>query len=341
MELTELQPAYLRPRLGDESQFAHVREVRLQDGAEDGVRALDVRVAGGLHVLVLCDRGLDLGPAWYRGVPLHWASPTGVVHPAFTQDHAWLRSFHGGLMVTAGLQNVGPASGDDGERNVAWRIEHDGPVPRVEISGEVRETTVYGADLRLRRRLVLAVGSPVLEVHDEVCNAGFSDEPLMLLYHVNVGHPAVTEGATVVGPDADVLPFDGLAAADLGRHHEIHAPQAGAAAQVYEHRLRGPADRWVTIAVVNPDYRPTDGVGVAVSYRPDQLPRLWHWRMLAPGLYLTGLEPANCGIRGHAVERADALVDTLAAGESRHFDLRLTAAHGREAVHAMTQEAQQ
>ena len=97
-----------RPELGDLSQVASAREVRLMDGSEDGVRAIDVRVAGGIHAMVLVDRGMDIGPAWFEGYPLGWQSPTGIVHPAFFRDDVWLRSFHGGLMFTAGLQNVRP-----------------------------------------------------------------------------------------------------------------------------------------------------------------------------------------------------------------------------------------
>ncbi len=98
----------LRRRVGEISQLVSTREVRLADGNEDGVRAIDVRVAGGLSVLVLADRGLDLGPVWAGGHQVSWQSPTGIVHPAYFHERDWLRSFHGGMLVTCGLQNVGP-----------------------------------------------------------------------------------------------------------------------------------------------------------------------------------------------------------------------------------------
>ena len=102
--------ADLRRHVGDLSQLVSVRTVRLTDGNEDGVRAADVRVTGGLSALVLLDRGMDLGPAWVAGQPLAWQSTTGIVGPAHFDETSWLRSFHGGLLVTCGLQNVGPAS---------------------------------------------------------------------------------------------------------------------------------------------------------------------------------------------------------------------------------------
>ena len=83
------------------------RTVRLTDGNEDGVRADRRSRQGGLHALVLADRGIDIGPAWYAGQQLSWQSPTGIVEPAYFDETSWLRSFHGGLLVTCGLQNVG------------------------------------------------------------------------------------------------------------------------------------------------------------------------------------------------------------------------------------------
>ena len=103
------------------------------------------------------------------GQPLAWQSPTGIVHPAYFREEVWLRSFHGGLLVTCGLQNVGDPNVDEGvshglhgrvshipARAVTYRVEHD-PLAVV-VSGEVRETDVYGADLLLRRTLRFPAG---------------------------------------------------------------------------------------------------------------------------------------------------------------------------------------
>jgi hypothetical protein len=121
----------LRRRIGDLSQLVSTRSVRLGDGNEDGVRAVDVRVTGGLSALVLTDRGMDLGPAWVAGHQVSWQSTTGIVGPAHYDETNWLRSFHGGLLVTCGLQNVGPDSVDEGVAHGPWppwaRLAHPGP----------------------------------------------------------------------------------------------------------------------------------------------------------------------------------------------------------------------
>ncbi len=339
----------LRRRVGDLSQVASTRSVRLGDGSEDGVRAVDVRVAGGLSALVLTDRGMDLGPAWAGGHQVSWQSTTGIVHPAHFDETAWLRSFHGGLLTTCGLQNVGPACEDQGvSHGLHGRISHiparetthgvrtlDGRLV-AEVTGTVRETDVYGADLVLHRRLRFPVGEPIVEIHDEVENRGFEPAGLMLLYHVNAGYPVVADGSLLLAPDADVIPRDAPAAASLSEHARFGPPTAGAEALVYEHRLRGPwQDGWASVAVADPTFQPTGGIALSVRWRPEQLPRLWQWRMLAPGMYLTGLEPANCGVMGRAQERATGGLPTLQPGETRVFDVEVRVTLGPE-VAAMT-----
>lgn len=342
--MAALQTDRLRDRTGDLSQVAAARPVRLQEGPEDGVRAIDVRVAGGLDCLVLADRGLDLGPAWHGGFPLAWVSPTGIAHPGLAEPGAWLRSFHGGLLVTCGLQNVGPECEDDGERHglhgrassipasqVRWDLEDEAGELAVVVSGVIRETAVFGSDLVRRRRLRFPLGRPFVEVSDVVENRGFEPVPLLLLYHFNVGWPAVDEGARFLAPAGQVRPRDELAAAALEDHDRVDAPSAGAPPQVFEHVIAAGHER-VRAAVVNEAFAPTGGIGVSVEYRPAQLPRLWQWRMNGRGTYLAGIEPANCGVEGRAAERARGDLDVLAPGERREFELTVGAHLGESAA---------
>jgi hypothetical protein len=330
-----------RPHLGDLSQIASGRMIRLGDGPEDGVRAIDVRVAGGIHALVIADRGLDIGPAWYGGYPLAWQSPTGVVHPSYFRDEVWLRSFHGGLLFTAGLQNVGSAVRDGDESHglhgrlsnlpargvVVETIEDDRGLALM-VRGEVRETTVYGVDLVLHRTLRFQVGEPVIELHDVVENRGFAPAPVFILYHINLGHPVVDSSSTLVAPKGEVAGWDDASRKAEAEHARFVPPTAGFAVQVFEHRMSASTPDLVRAGVVNTKYAPSGGIGVVVDFHRAQLPRLWQWRMLAEGIYVTGIEPANCGLFGRVAERETGSVTELAPGERRAYDLTLRAAVG-------------
>ena len=155
-------------RVGSLDQVAGINPLVLDDGPARGVRALGVRTGSGFSFTVLPDRGMGVHAAEYRGIPLTWLSHTGVVAPSHyePEGEGWLRSFGGGLIVTCGLQNVGPPGEDPrtGEKlglhgrisNIpAWRVssqarwDEEGCV--LEATGEVREGRVFGANLALRR----------------------------------------------------------------------------------------------------------------------------------------------------------------------------------------------
>lgn len=339
---SDIDPRELRRRLGDVAQFASTRAGRLADGSEDGVRTVDARVSGGLSAVILADRGLDLGDVWAAGYQVGWRSTTGAVHPAYFDEATWLRSFHGGLLTTCGLQNVGLPSEDEGvshglhgrisnlpARNVRHEVvEEDGRLV-AEVSGDIRETDVFGADLLLRRRIRLPAGETVVHVEDEVVNQGFAPTPLLFLYHVNVGYPVVADGARLIAPPAEVVGRDEEAAAIVDRHTTFTAPQDGAREHVFEHRLHEPGAPSASISVANPGFAPTGGIAVTVTWDPRQLPRLWQWRMLRTGMYVTGLEPANCGLAGRAAER-QAGFRILEPGASQRFGVTIRVSFGRD-----------
>jgi hypothetical protein len=342
---TSLDLHELRRRVGDVSQLVSTRAARLADGAEDGVRVIDARAAGGISALILADRGLDLGPVWAGGQQVSWQSTTGAVHPAYFHAADWLRSFHGGMLTTCGLQNVGLPSEDEGAsyglhgrvsniaaRNVTHRVIEDGGRLVAEVTGEMRETDVFGADLLLRRRITLPMGETVVHVRDEVVNQGHASAGLMLLYHANLGYPVVAEGSVLVTPAAEISPRDENAARAIGQRSEFPAPEDGFVEKVYRHELAPTELETVSASIVNPGFEPTGGIGVTVSWDPRQLPRMWQWRMLGPGMYLTGLEPANCGLAGRAAEREAGTLQMLEPGERRHFGISVRVSLGTEAL---------
>lgn len=336
--------AELRRHVGDLSQLVSTRAATRSDGSEDGVRIIDARASGGLSATILADRGLDLGDVWAAGHQVSWLSTTGAVHPAFYDEANWLRSFHGGLLTTCGLQNVGLPSEEAGTtyglhgrisntaaRNVSHRvIEQDGRWV-AEIKGELRETDVFGADLLLRRRITLPMGEPLVVVEDEVENLGFSPAAVLLLYHVNLGYPIVAEGARLITPRADITPRDEVARAAMEERTRFPPPRDGFVEQVYRHELRDRDAPRVSASIVNPGFAPTGGIGVSVSWDPRQLPRMWQWRMLGPGMYLTGLEPANCGLAGRAAERAAGTIEELEPGEVRKSGIHIRISLGSDA----------
>lgn len=336
-------PDTLRAHVGDIPQVAGATPLQLADGVEAGVEAIDVRSGGGLRFLVLASRGLDIADAEFDGIPLAWRSPTGRVHPSFyeTTGLGWLRGFYGGLLVTCGYTSVGTPSIDAGEElglhgrasylpaeRVAIEQGWTADGYRITVRGVLRQARVSGEHVVVRRTITTLLGSRALRLEDEVENAGSAANPLMLLYHVNLGFPLLDDGAEVITPARHVWPRDTQAASGLADYWRVGGPERGYAEQVFYHDLESGSDGIVEAGLINRSLR--SGLGVALRFDRKALPRFIQWKMLGEGTYVMGLEPANCLVEGRAAERARGTLEHLEPGEQRRFWIELQVLVGGE-----------
>ncbi len=330
-------------RVGDISQIARVKPYRLVEGHEDGVLAVDVITGGGLEFTVLGSRGLDISSARHNGRPLAWRSPTSDQHPAFyePQGTGWLRTFYGGMLLTCGLTWMGAPGEDEGRElglhgrishapatNVHWDGYWEGDEYVLSVSGKVREAVVFGENVQLTRRIWTRLGENALHVEDEVENLGYERVPHMLLYHINVGWPAVDEGAKLIARSRSVTPRDPEAERALAEHAHFTAPAAGFREQVYFHDLEPDAEGYATAMVSNTELE--GSLAVYVRYRQAELPYFTEWKMLGEGTFVVGLEPGNALVIGRAAERAAGRLQYLEPGERRSYRLELGVVHADE-----------
>lgn len=329
----------LLTHVGDITQLGGVRLVTLADGPERGVRAADFRSGEGFNFTVLLDRGMDIGPAEYRGVPLAWISPTGPVAPAFydPQGIGWLRTFHGGLLTTCGLTQAGVPNVDQGEalglhgrlshipaRRVSYGGRWEGDAYVFWVEGQVREVSVFGYDLCLTRRITARLGEPRLIIEDSIENMGYAPAPHMILYHCNFGFPLLGPGSRLVAPSVEVDPRDKVAASGLAEHTSFESPTPGYAEQCFFHRLQADEAGFVTLRLVNPEL----SLAFQLRYRQKELPELVEWKQVGQGTYVLGLEPANCRPEGRSAAREQGFLVELAPGEKWDYFLEMTVLAG-------------
>lgn len=160
--------------------------------------------------MVLVDRTMDIGTIAYRGVPLAWQSPAGFRHPSLSGESVEPGSRFGqlfsGFLVTCGLEHIRqPAKGSPlhGRLPVTparltsygedWNRDH----PVLFCEGEVVQATYGREAFRLCRRIESLVGTTSLRIIDRVENCGHSAATQAMLYHFNLGFPAVQTGTTV------------------------------------------------------------------------------------------------------------------------------------------------
>ncbi len=342
--------AALLEHVGDVSQLGGARLVSLREGAEEGVAAAECRTGSGLVFWVLPGRGMDLGFAEYRGMPLCWRSPTGEVGASFYEPDGdgWLRGFSGGLMATCGFLNAGWKSVDEGEalglhgrasylpaRNVYVDGEWDGDDYVFWVQGRTRETIAQGEDVRLTRRVSARLGESRLFIDDTVENLGHTRVPHLVAYHFNAGFPVLDDGSEMLTSAREIVPMTDAFAPALASYASYGPPRPDWQTAVLVHRPQPDADGWGWTALVNR----RRGLGLYVKQRPDQLPFLWQWKQLTPGTYVAGLEPANCFGLGRADDRARGTLQFLEPGETRRYALEVGVLDTSEAIDDLARRA--
>lgn len=266
--------------------------------------AVDVRVVHGLSLRINPHRGLDIGAAWFRGLPLAWVGPAGE-GGADADD--WRASWGGGLVTTCGLDNVGAPSEGIGLHGTYTFL----PATEVET-----EHTGHGAVVRgkiedprgLRVERTIRVEGGKVELTDGTTSVSEERLEAPVLYHVNFGWPFWDSGATVESDAAEIRPRD-----DASRHDSSSAPPQPVAM---------PERVWEHVGATHARVR-NEQLGLQAELEFD-LPRLWQWIDPAPGVYSLGLEPANCSVLGRAHDRAEGTLPFLAPGTDRTTRIAVT-----------------
>jgi hypothetical protein len=337
----------LRERVGDIRQICGVRRFIFSDGPEKGVEAIEFRTGAGLRFLVLPDRGMDISMAEFKGVPLSWISSVGEVSPHFfePEDFGWLRTFYGGLLTTCGLTYAGAPCVDKGKRlglhgrasciparDVTAGGDWEGEDYVMRCRGKVRETSVFGEDLLLKREITTRLGGSSLRIHDIVENMGYEPVEHMIIYHINLGFPVVDDGSLLISPTLELIPRDEEAREGMESYNRFHAPIQGYKEKVYYHKLAHDGDGWTSAAIVNEGFDGGKGIGVYVRFNLFQLPNLVEWKMMGRGMYVVGVEPANCLVEGRDVERERGTLVILDPGERREYELEIGVLSSRDEI---------
>ena len=288
-----------------------------------GERVLALRLAGGLALDVLPDRGLDLGATWWAGVPVAWRSPH-LVDPG--PGNEWEDRFLGGLLATCGPDNIGAPRDGHGQHGthhltratrVRWWRERTPDGVQVHVAGAVGRSQLDGERVVVEREIVASTGTPAVEVRDVVRNEGTRPVGVPLLYHVNLGAPLLAPGSRLRVDAAEPVLREPL---PPGREPLVAAePAPGLDPVVAEHpdvRAREGRGRAVLTGA-------GAGADVVVSWTADTLPRLCTWSFPAAGVWVLGVEPTNAPLFGPERDRPGAGAPVLAPGEEWRTGVRV------------------
>jgi len=326
-----------------------IKEYVFAGGKAKGVKAFDIHNGAGLEFTVLADRCLDIGRLSFKGINCSYLSKTGVVAPGYYHgsENAFHRSFYGGFLATCGLRNVGNPCTDNGEfldvhglisnipgEEICASTVWDGDIPVMTISGQMREARFFGENLILKRKISCAYGENRIMIHNSVENMGFRREPLMLLFHFNLGYPLLDEDAILLLPSGTVLPRDPEASKGCHSYHQMQSPTPNYAEQVFYHDLKTDVDGNTCVALVNRRLE----LGIAFHFNKKQLFNLTQWKQMGECEYVLGIEPCNCYVGGRLDPRNKDILEYLNPGESKDFNIELEMITGTDHIHTLEKQ---
>ncbi len=337
-------------RVCNSSQIGGIETSVIDNGSGKGVRIAWINTGTGLRYKVVIDRSMDIVDAFYNQHSLCWISHGGITSPRPDSDRGlnWLSTFAGGLFTTCGLSHVGvPEKDETGERGLHGKISN---VPAELISidqpdvlkgkldfsikGVMKETSVFGPSLELTRTISGRIGNAVINISDEVFNAGSEKAAHMLLYHCNFGWPLVDKGSRIVwdgkfssrGNDFDDEFFS-----------KIKDPQV-CQPPLEKHRGSGEAAAFID---VKPDKKGNCAIGIynrklrlaaEINYSKKQLPCMTNWQHWGIGDYVTGLEPATNPPVGQSSARAGKALVTIDPLKTKKYKLSISVHDKKDAI---------
>lgn len=315
----------LLKRTADLRALADIRLVTVEDGPGRGQRLLIGRNASGLAFEVAVDRGFDVSGFSFKGTSIGWHSPVQMSYPARDpgSEDGWgfLRNLDG-FLVTCGLDHYSrPHDTDVSHFNhphiktrampLHGRISAekarlcgygvDIGTGNICCEGIVRQASVFGETLELRRKIVVPVFTSELRIEDTVTNRGFRPSSHAMNYHLNFGFPFLDESLKI-----------GSLPEPSGTHINLSPPwpedDYGEKVDVVDSRITPHAP---SISLMNENC----GLTVQLGYSQATLPKLAIWRAYQSGIFALGIEPRT-GLRSPEMK-------LLQPAETRSYTLEI------------------
>jgi hypothetical protein len=123
-----------------------------------------------------------------------------------------------------------------------------------------------------------------------------------------------------------VYPRDDAARAGFRRWAEYDVASPGYSEQVFFHHPHCDDQGVALTALLHPDF------GLAVEWDTSPLPYLTQWKNTRQGIYVCGIEPANCIPEGQNTARSKGRLEILQPDQARVFRCSIRVLDGTQAV---------
>ncbi|MBQ6348843.1 MAG: aldose 1-epimerase family protein [Clostridia bacterium] len=334
--------------MGSMQQAAYIRPLTYTEGRSTGLKAYEVK-NGPLCYKLMADKCLDMCELSYKGVNFSFLSKPGLQgrNAYDTAGDEAIRGIMGGMFFTCGVETIcAPCTVDGVDYPMHGRMrttpgEHlsadafwaeDGY--HLRASAEMREAALFGENMTLRRSIETVYGQKTVTLTDVFENQGYRDEPLMLLYHINLGWPFLDENLRLVLPTRKVTPRDAEAEGHEGEYDRMDPPKDNEPEYVFIHDLAPDADGSLRAVAVNEAL----GLGLEIGWNEANLPYFMEWKSTASGDYVIGLEPANSSVYGRPWHEERDTVHRLAPFATEKNVLTFTILDGQDEINQAIQK---
>ena len=296
-------------RISNSVQIASVRRYTITEGREAGLSVIDCD-NGKIRFLVNASKACDIMQLYHEGQNMSFVSKN-----AFTKrEIPFLRRFEGGMVYTCGLDSVGGREGYELHGSLhntpAEVVRAECTDEEIVIEANIRDTSLFGKNLVLRRKISSKIGTDSVKIEDTLINLGYKDEDYCLLYHINVGYPMLDDGGKILADVDEVISRTEWSKKHEASILETSMPVDNGEEFCYFVRLRKPE-----ISLVNEKI----GKTFTVSYSKDTLPHFVEWKSMVSGDYALGLEPCTTELDDRFAYK------TVKAGEKISFRVELSA----------------
>jgi hypothetical protein len=311
---------------------AGINRYRADDGPACGMRIAEVYTGAGLRYSILLDRGMDIGLASFRGVPVAFVSKGGIMRTdyALACPKGFPQYFSAGLLTTCGLENVGEPCEANGKLlrmhgsrtflpayDVCSSADFEGNRYLIRVRGKMRCASLFGENILLAREFVSGSESGEIEIHDTIENQGSANYSYMLMYHVNFGFPLVSRDSCISTNHTEVFFLETASIPEPALYQRFTSPCETFSELTFE--MRKPKEKEVRVRLENPHI----GLQAVLRYDAEALPCFTEWINLAEQDYVLGLEPGTHYPIGRNKAEAAGILVSLLPGERQEYSLRI------------------
>ena len=325
---------------GSLQQLVYARPVAYKEGRAEHMNAIEAK-CGDLFFHSAADKALDITDLTYKGMNMTFLAKPGLEgrNQYDTTGQEAQRSIMGGLFFTCGLENICAPCTIDGKdypmhgrmrttpaEHVCTDVLTDGDEVRLVISGEMREAELFGENLVLRRKIESVLGENSITVTDEIENQAFRPEPLMLLYHCNMGYPFLDESCRLYVPSVKVTGREEFSEEHVDGWDRIDSPKDNEPEYVFIHEMKTDENLDTMVLVANHE----QNIGLVIEFNQKNLPYFMEWKSMASGDYVLGLEPSNSSVYGKPYHVEHDSVHYLQPFEKETNVLKFSVVEGKE-----------